>query len=697
MSSAWLETYATWVGFVADHVALLTLLFTVALFARLACGVFPRGLHRVFGEAGLPRTAILRAVWLCGRSRAAQRMFFEFALVKSRGAKLSAREWGKIMDDFAIFLGKAEGGAAPVLEVKNCTHLTEKRFSGAVERYFGFLAKGRAADFYSIGRCDDCWHTPIRVVEAYVTPSVLLAGLLSAFDSDWEMFIDQYRRALSKHGRSGVSAPELYGVFSWLLWGPSREVDWRNHWDGLCQMAYGDENNSLPLCAPRGTPGFEALRKVFGQAEEQGGFGGLFAVDIRLVPKADFFRYERLGMDARNAYFIDKITADDRLSFIPRVENAEAAETELVQAYYCTAYLWVLFERDEGDERFHPESAVAFFEHANLADASVCRFLRERLVEKALAHFRGVAGQEGAQKRTYRFVCGVNSSLERYCLERFTAEARGGSDFANWLCGHVMLEGRHNPLAAFAALDDFCRRTEPALEFRDVEPDERLSCAELALFHAGIYTEAFPNDDERESLSNFLVYLKESRKSRNWDFRVLLAKDGDGVVVGGIVFDYFRDLNSMVIEFICVEKERRRMQIGRRLWWEALRVADSLAARQGKKGVACVFCEVDSPAISRDKELGHLLFWRNHGFGRLDFNYVQPALAEGLHPVEGLWWIGLSRSSDTPGAVDSRLLEKVLHHYLHFAMGIREPRNDPHFATMKRQLSERPTVPIIPF
>lgn len=696
MPAVWLETYAAWVGFVADHVAVLTLLFTAVLFARLACGVFPRGLRRVFGEAGFPVSAVVRAVWLCGRSRAAQRMFFEFALVKSRGAKLSAREWGTIVDDFAIFHGKAEGGKALALEVRNCTHLTEKAFSRAVERYFGFLAKGRAAEFYSIGRFDDCWHTPVRVAEAYVTPSVLLAGLLSAFDSDWELFIDQYRRALSKLGRTGVSAPELYGVFSWLLWGPSREVDWRTHWDGLCQMAYGDENNSLPLCAPRGTAGFEVLRKAFADAEEKGGFGGLFAVDVRLVPKADFFRHERLGMDARNAYFIDKLTENDRLSFIPRVEGAEAAEAGLQEAYYCTAYLWVLFERDEGDGRFHPESAVAFFEHANLADASVCRFLRERLVEKALAHFRGVAQKAGDPERKYRFVCGVNASLEGYCLERFAEAARGDSEFAGWLRRHVSMEGSHNPLAAFAALDDFCRQIEPALEFRDVALDDRLACAELTLFHAGMYTEAFPNDDERETLPNFLRYLKDSKKNKNWDFHVVLAKDNGGVVVGGIVFDYFRDVNSMVVEFICVEKEQRRMRIGGRLWREALRVADSLAARQGKKGVEYVFCEVDSPALSRDKTLGHLSFWRNHGFGRVDFDYIQPALTAESRPVEGLWWIGLARSPGGAGVVDARLLETVLHHYLHFAMGIREPGNDPHYAAMKRQLSAHPTVEIVP-
>lgn len=673
--------------------AVLTLLFTAVLCVRLACGVFPRGLRLVFGETGMPGLAILRVVWLCGRSRVAQRMFFEFALVKSRGAKMSAREWGKIVDDFAIFLGKAEGGSVPVLEAKNCTHLTERAFSQAVERYFGFLAKGRAVDFYSIGRFDDCWHTPIRVEEAYVTPSVLLSGLLSAFDSDWEMFIDQYRRTLAMHGRNGVSAPELYGVFSWLLWGPSREVDWRDHWDGLCQMAYGDENNSLPLCAPSGTPGFEVLRKAFGAAEEKGGFGGLFSVDVRLVPKADFFRHERLGMDVRNAYFIDKLSANDRLSFIPRVEGAKAAVAGLAEAYYCTAYLWVLFERDEGDEAFHPESAVAFFEHANLADASVCRFLRDRLVEKALAHFRDVAGQAGTSERRYRFVCGVNASLERYCRDRFVEAAGGVSEFAEWLRGHVALEGRLNPLAAFAALDDFCQQNEPALEFRDIDPCDRLACAELALFHAGIYTEAFPNDDERESLSNFLRYLKNSRKVRNWDFRVLLAKDGDGVVVGGIVFDYFRDLNSMVVEFICVDKTRRRMRIGERLWREALHVADNLA---GKKGVASVFCEVDSPAISRDKAMGHLKFWRTHGFGRLDFTYIQPALEEGLQPVKGLWWIGLERLSKTPGCVDSSLLEKVLHHYIHFAMGIAIPENNSSFNSMKQQLSAHKSIKILP-
>lgn len=696
MSTPWLSIYATWIGFIADHVGLLTLLFTAGLFVRLACGVFPRGLRRVFGETGMPRMAMVRAVWLCGRSRTAQRLFFEFALVKSRGAKLSAREWGRIVDDFAIFRGKAEGAAVPLLEVRNCTHLTEKAFSQAVSRYFRFLSKGRAADFYSIGRFDDCWHTRIRVAEAYIMPSVLLSGLLSEFDSDWEQFIDQYRRTLSKRDRGGMST-EPYSVFSWLLWGPSREVDWKGHWDGLCQMAYGDENNSLPLFVSRGGSGFETMRKAFGEADKRGGFGWLFTVDIRLVPKDDFFRHERLGMDVRNAYFIDKLTADDRLSFIPRVEGAEAATEELAEVYYCTAYLWLLFERDEDDGRFHPESSVVFVMHANLADANVCRFLRDRLMERALGHFREVFEGEHTAERKYRFVCGVSTALEQFCLEQFKEAARGDSPFAEWLRGHVALEGRHNPLEAFAALDDFCRRAEPALQFRDVLPDDRLGCAELALFYAGIYSESFPNDDERESLPNFLRYLKESSKSRDWDFHVVLAKDDDGVVVGGIVFDYFRDINSAVVEFICVDKEWRRMRIGERLWREALRVADALAAKHGKKGAAYVFCEVDSPSISRDKELRHLAFWRDHGFGRVDFDYVQPSLADGLKPVVGLWWIGLSRSANNPGAVDSRLVETALHHYIQFAMGIRNPETNPQFVDMKRQLSSRATLKLVPF
>ena len=697
MMAGLFDVYSTCVGFIADHVAVLTAAFTLILFARIAMGVFPSGLRQVFGRGEIPFGVAVRIVFLCWRSRAVQRTFFEFALVKSQGKKMEAWEWRELYGDFATFLADEEYGKRGEINIRNCTHLTGVDFVAAVERYFEFLKGSKTSEFYSIGRLDDYWHTRIHVAEAYITPSVLLAGLMSKFDSDWEIFIEQYRAALSEHEKSDLSTSELYGLFSWLLWGPSREISWQSGWDGLCQLAYGDENNSLPVFANARNGTLEVLRENFMSSKAQGMFGGAFTASIRLVPKMEFVRQTRFSMDIRNAYFIDKISSDKSLSFIPELETVEPVEVRIAGRYYSTAYLWVVFERDNADAKFHPEQAVAFFEHANLADASVCNFLKCRLAEKVLAHFRAMSEHPATAARKYRMVCGMNATLEDFCKEKLASAAKEDSPFAAWLREHVSLVARHEASAVFKSFDDFFQEASFPVSFLDVDPADRLACAELALFYVGAYSDAFPNEDERESLPNLIRYLKESRRSGKWDFRILLAKDRDGLVTGGVVFDYFRDTNSIVIEFLCVDREFRNRHVGTALWLQTLKVADTLALKHGKRKAEHVFCEVDSPAIRQDNDLSHLAFWRNNWFGKMDLEYVQPSLGDGQKPVHGLWLLGLSRSASSRDTMAKSIVEKTIWNYLHYSMGIVSPEKDESFKAMQTQLSGRDRVSLSRF
>lgn len=695
--SALYGAYSAAVGFIADHVDALAAAVTLCVFVKAATGIFPSGLRKVFGPSGITGRAIFRALFLCWRSRSEQRVFFEFALIRSQGAKLDAQGWDEICGDFAVFSSMSRGQKARYIEIKNCTHLTSREFVTAVSRYFDFLATPRASRFYSIGRYDDYWHSVVQIAEAYITPSALLSGLMSRFDSNWSVFIDQYRASLPNAEAGTFQSTELYGLFSWLLWGPSREIKWRDGWDGLCQISYGDENNSLLAYADGGSGAMSMLRDGFVKASERGCFGTLCSAGVRLAPKKTFLGQFRFGMNVENAYYVDKMVHDEGLSFVPRVEYVKPIEVRVSNRWYSTAYLWLLFERECVDGEFHPDKSVAFFEHANIADANVCAFLCERLADKAVAHFREVYRHPEMRSNRYNFVCGLNSAIEKSCTERIMKLIGVDAEFAEWMKGHVCLVPRREPTTVFAALDEFFANSEHQLHFVDVDVSNSRECAELALFYSGIYSDSFPNEDERESLTNLLEYLKISRKSKVWDFHVILAMDEQGRMVGGSIFDYFADANSAVIEFICVDERLRSRHIGQQIWKKVLKTADADSLANGHPYAKHVFCEVESPDMRQDKCVAHLEFWKGNWFRRLDFNYIQPALGAGQSPVRGMWFLGLTRFSENSQIIDSTLLQKVLWNYAHYSMGIKNPENDPLFLAMQSEVMDKKAVEMIDF
>ena len=219
----------------------------------------------------------------------------------------------------------------------------------------------------------------------------------------------------------------------------------------------------------------------------------------------------------------------------------------------------------------------------------------------------------------------------------------------------------------------------------------------LSIFHAGIYSNSFSNPDERETLQNLMHYLEVSRQTADWDFQVILAQNSENEIIGGVVFDYFADVNATVVEFLCVDGRKRREGIGSCLWEQIIMQSDKLASHHGKNRVSEIYCEVDSPEISPDARLVHLKFWKNKSFQRLDFDYIQPALSKDTQPVKGLWFLCLSRFKQNKNAVTAQQVERVLWNYIRYAMDIRYPDKNETFMTMKSQLHTVSSIPLVEF
>ena len=74
--------------------------------------------------------------------------------------------------------------------------------------------------------------------------------------------------------------------------------------------------------------------------------------------------------------------------------------------------------------------------------------------------------------------------------------------------------------------------------------------------------ECFPDNDERETFDNFLYYLKQAETSNEYKYHIILAKNDNGDILGGGVFNYFLDTNAGMIEFLAVKPELQSNGIG---------------------------------------------------------------------------------------------------------------------------------------
>lgn len=668
---------------------------TVYLCVHLACGVFPRCLRVVFGPCGLSFWTVLRLVWTCRKSRTTQRKFVEFAIVRTGGHFLDKKHWSDLAGEFAMLM-RSSDSIEQEMHVRNCMTLADPAFNDAVGRYFGYLDRPAVQSFYSIARNDRYWLTPVKIDEAYLTPTKLLTGLLSRYNENWEAFLARYSSvlAIGSKGSIRVLPQEIYNTFAWLLWGPSREVSWQNGWDGLCQLSYGDESNSVPAFLSQTGGMAEKMRGALERRASEGIWGVVVSAKAILEPKRAFFRKERSSMLPSNAYFIENIANDSDSPFVVCISDVEERSGLRSQAYYCTAYLWILFELENGDDVFRPENTVAFFEHSNIAGKTTSEFLERALFNKAILHFRSIFEDETLRGRRYRFVCGFNRVIEEKCRQRFAEERDKGGPFSEWLSSAVSFGSGHDPDAVFPALDAFFDDGGDVSSFCDLDVESRKDMADLAIFYAGIYSESFVSDDERESLDNIVKYMKECQAVRDWSFHVLLAKDESGGIVGGAVLDYFRKPNSVVVEFLVIDSKFRSRGLGTKLFRQIVKTADEDARKAGNPPCEFVFCEVESPETSSDKTLKHLHFWSGNWMRRLDFNYVQPPLAIGKHPAEGLWLLAKSRKSSA-ASIPADTLKAFLRDYIHYSMKEAGEAGNEILSAMEGEVAKKGCVKLV--
>ncbi len=678
------ELFASNLALFLNLLELVALCISVATVLYLMLNKFNRGLKIIFAPCGLGFMQRMKILFICRNSVLKKRAFIEFALLKTQGYSTISSDWKALINQFKAFY--AENKSDMLYVIPNCTPLIGENFSKAVKRYFDYLNNAKVKRVFGIRDDRLEWVLKIRIEEAYATPTCLLTGLLSKYEENWEEFIKRYVSTAyitdsNADSYDNIRTDELYFTFGWLLWGPSYELDYKHFWAGLCQLSYGDESNSVPAVACRSSDVIERLKSKFAENEERR-YGALLSADVSIYDKKPYYKSVRELTNPENKYFYEKIE-NGEFSFAVQIDEFTPCHNFKSKKYYCTAYVWLLFELESDEPDFRPEKCVAFFEHANLTDKNAYNFLIGMLIEKSLKHFERIFADPQYAGRRYRFVTAFNDKIASECKQSYAAAVKAGGAFGEALAERVIMQPKRAASVVFSAFDSFFTQSE-SLEFKEVSLADKGSVSDLAQFYTEIYLESFPDENERESFDNLIAYLKSSEGQDDCRYHILLAKDSGGQVLGGAVFDYFKRTNSAVIEFIAVKSSLQACGNGTAIYKRVLTLLSYDANKNNRTNVDNIFCEIESPETNSTGSEKYLYFWTKNNYKRLMFDYVQPALAADRKPVTSLWLT--VNSGNSANAFPSATLTEVLYDYLKYCMQIKNPESNEHFAAMKKEL-----------
>ena len=664
----------------------IALVVSVVTFFVLMINKYSEAMRKVLGPCGMGFRPRLRVLFICRKSQVKKRAFLEYAILRTGGRPVINSEWHTIINEFKTFYADTEQSGLKYT-LPNCTPLIEKDFSDATERYFRYFTQEKVKKTFGIQEEPVRWVLEIRIEEAYATPTCLLTGLLSQYNENWEEFIKRYVSTayITESGDAqshNVLSNELYFTFAWLLWGPSYELEYRKYWAGLCQLSFGDESNSIPAIADAETSVADTLKSKFLENEERR-YGALISADVSLYDKKPFYAALRANINPDNAYFYDKVEGDD-LTFGVKIDDFASCLNYKAKKYYCTAYVWILFELDEEEYAFKPEKSVAFFEHANLANKGTYKFLIQTLVDKSLKHFESIYADPENSERKYRFVCAMNDKIAMECIRKYRDVMASGTPFGNTIKERIKMETKRSPADVFAAYDEFFSPSRQ-MEYVEVTAADPNSISDFGQFYTDIYMAAFPDDNEREGFDHFLKYLKNAVDATEYRYHIILAKDESGHVVGGCVFNYFKKSNAGVIEFLAVRRDLQSGGIGSMIYKHIASILSEDAYHVSGKPLDYICCEIDSPEYSRAEIKKYLYFWDKNHFLHLNFSYVQPALSGDQEPVNGLWFT-ISPQHASRSDIPSRLVADILYDYVRYAMGIADPDQNPEYRKMKEEL-----------
>ena len=268
----------------------------------------------------------------------------------------------------------------------------------------------------------------IEFQSGYLAPTYLVSGLLDEFDEDWTKLVRAYSKKLMGllHKTDPLHVlPDLRKLQSfiwdcWVQWGPSVPVAGSPVWkDGrvALQFGYGDENNSLPLiyCPSAATEAGVSTASTWGdwqtttvKLKKSAAHVG-WAWPVKVTGQLRWYRREARNQEFCTAQRETGASTDDKGWL---VFEADAIDHDPDGPLFYSAYIWAIVaicrstaddpspdpddiaanQRDaqRGYRLIHSQEKdqwrclIPFFQHGNVAEASVFNDIKRELAYKTV-------------------------------------------------------------------------------------------------------------------------------------------------------------------------------------------------------------------------------------------------------------------------------------------------------------------------
>lgn len=133
----------------------------------------------------------------------------------------------------------------------------------------------------------------------------------------------------------------------------------------------------------------------------------------------------------------------------------------------------------------------------------------------------------------------------------------------------------------------------------------------------GFYKKYFP-PKERDTLSNMKKLAQNASSVPKWEYTIIEVID-KGKKVGGIIYDWFSDINVLIIEFVFIAEAYRHHKIAKRL----------VNRLKHKIPNITILVEVEKDGFAKP-------FWEKMDFSVISETYIQPAISKDQKSFDGL-------------------------------------------------------------
>ncbi|MBQ8748885.1 MAG: GNAT family N-acetyltransferase [Clostridia bacterium] len=702
--------------------ALLLVLFFVFDFKFLVRAFVM--LRVLFKDQNMPLTFTFSTAWRIKRINSDDKKgrykyiksFCEFAIFKSYGDKLSVAEWSAISQKYFY----EQLLANPFLiNLDSSFDIINSKVDAKIKKYFEFLNKQNKK--YIHNTSESKFVCRLSFENGFVYPASFINGLERKFENSWTDLLVKYNYTLknSKYHKSKDSASiiktmntydnqhfitsqnnnafqiksnELFMMYSWLMWSPSYQMRFDDDKMKIILYGVGDESNTTNLVLDT-SKNSQALWEQLKRCMDKHTYGFNLSIECELLELVPFVRNNMQNFSVETMPLINNLMNNSNdvkyiLSYVCPRNDATLRNTNFVDENdaFFSGYLWALFGRvDDNHKNFEIKNTAVFFEHTNLADSTSVDYFTKALAQKTILHFKEVLTDDNVCKYNLN-ACVAESFKEKYIDLINSYLQKEDPAFRERFRQFVNLTDNA------VTINEILENIDEEFPLNEFEFKKVTDANEVAKFYTSVYVNNFA-PDERDSIDDLLYRTLELKSENHHD--IIIATQNDKIV-GGIVFDYFKKSNCGCIEYICVDNKFRGMRIAKKLTAKAIAQLTGYA-RENKQTLNAIFIEIEDPekltGLNAQAALDNyrrLQLWSNYKFNRLDFNYIQPALAEGLNKLENLMLAINTLKSDSE-YIDAEILSQFLIDFNVICNRI-EDINDPNLG-VKEMLDEIASKP----